>query len=43
MSAGVKVEFVPLPGVLVIAVAIITASYVAATELQKRWFYARMR
>jgi Mg2+-importing ATPase len=35
--------FVPLPGVLVIAIAMITMSYVAATELQKRWFYGRMR
>jgi Mg2+-importing ATPase len=33
--------FVPLPGILVIAIAAITVLYVAATELQKRWFYSR--
>ena len=31
--------FVPLPGALLAAVAAITALYVAATELAKRWFY----
>jgi Mg2+-importing ATPase len=31
--------FVPLPGALVATVATITVVYVAATELQKRWFY----
>jgi len=33
--------FVRLPGALVATVAAITAAYVAATELQKRWFYRR--
>jgi Mg2+-importing ATPase len=33
--------FVPLPGVLVVAIALIATLYVAATELQKRWFYSR--
>jgi Mg2+-importing ATPase len=33
--------FVPLPRALVATVVIITAAYVAATELQKRWFYRR--
>jgi Mg2+-importing ATPase len=31
--------FVPLPGVLVAMIAVITVLYVAATELQKKWFY----
>jgi Mg2+-importing ATPase len=31
--------FVPLPSTLVATVALITALYVAATELQKKWFY----
>jgi P-type Mg2+ transporter len=31
--------FVPLPGGLLAAIAFITVLYVAATELQKRWFY----
>jgi Mg2+-importing ATPase len=34
--------FVPLPGVLVAAIAFITVLYVAATELQKQWFYRRV-
>jgi Mg2+-importing ATPase len=32
--------FVPLPGPLLATIVLITAAYVAATELQKRWFYA---
>jgi Mg2+-importing ATPase len=31
--------FVPLPGMLVAAIALIAVLYVAATELQKKWFY----
>jgi Mg2+-importing ATPase len=31
--------FVPLPGMLLATMALITALYVAATELQKKWFY----
>jgi Mg2+-importing ATPase len=31
--------FVPLPGTLVATIAVITGLYVAATELQKKWFY----
>src|SRR6185503_1432384 len=31
--------FVPLPGMLLITVTMITALYVIATELTKRWFY----
>jgi Mg2+-importing ATPase len=31
--------FVPLPPALIGAIAAITLSYVAATEVQKRWFY----
>jgi Mg2+-importing ATPase len=31
--------FVPLPGVIVSTIALITVLYVAATELQKMWFY----
>jgi Mg2+-importing ATPase len=38
--AGV-LGFVPLPGSIVAVVAGITGLYVAATELQKRWFYRR--
>jgi Mg2+-importing ATPase len=34
--------FVPLPAVLVVTIAAITVLYVAATELQKRWFYRGM-
>ena len=34
--------FVPLPGVLVAAIAAITALYVVATELAKRWFYRQV-
>jgi Mg2+-importing ATPase len=30
---------VPLPGTLVVTIALITVLYVAATELQKKWFY----
>ena len=33
--------FVPLPGALVGVIFLITALYIAATELQKRWFYRR--
>ena len=33
--------FVPLPGRLMAAIAAITALYVLATELAKRWFYRR--
>jgi Mg2+-importing ATPase len=33
--------FVPLPGELGLAIAGITVAYVIATELQKKWFYAR--
>jgi Mg2+-importing ATPase len=36
--AGV-LGFVPLPGILLATLATITVLYVAATELQKRWFY----
>jgi Mg2+-importing ATPase len=35
--------FVPLPGPLVAAIAGIAALYVAATEVQKRWFYRGVR
>jgi Mg2+-importing ATPase len=35
--------FVPLPGVLVATIAGITLFYVAATEVQKRWFYRRVK
>jgi Mg2+-importing ATPase len=35
--------FVPLPGMLVAAIALITGLYVAATELQKQWFYRDVR
>jgi Mg2+-importing ATPase len=31
--------FVPLSGTLVVAIVAITVAYVAATELQKKWFY----
>jgi Mg2+-importing ATPase len=31
--------FVPLPGVLVATIGVIAVLYVAATELQKKWFY----
>ncbi|MBI4486182.1 MAG: hypothetical protein HY655_09245, partial [Acidobacteria bacterium] len=31
--------FVRLPGALLLAILAITALYVAATELQKKWFY----
>ena len=31
--------FVPLPAPLAVAIVGITVAYVAATELQKRWFY----
>jgi Mg2+-importing ATPase len=31
--------FVPLPGTLLATILLITVLYVAATELQKRWFY----
>jgi Mg2+-importing ATPase len=31
--------FVPLPGMVVAAVVMITVLYVAATEVQKRWFF----
>ena len=34
---------VPLPGALVVTIALITAGYVAATELQKKWFYRPVR
>jgi Mg2+-importing ATPase len=33
--------FVPLSPVIVAAVALITTGYVAAAELQKKWFYGR--
>jgi len=33
--------FVPLPGPLMATIAVIALTYVAATELQKRWFYRR--
>jgi len=33
--------FVPLPGALLATVSLITVLYVAATELQKRWFYRK--
>ena len=35
--------FVPLPAMLTVTIAAITLAYVAATELQKRWFYRRVR
>jgi Mg2+-importing ATPase len=35
--------FVPLPGVLAVTIAVIAAGYVAATELQKKWFYRSAR
>lgn len=31
--------FVPLPAMLLVAIVGITVAYVAATELQKKWFY----
>jgi Mg2+-importing ATPase len=31
--------FVPLPGILAATITLITGLYVAATELQKKWFY----
>jgi Mg2+-importing ATPase len=34
--------FVPLPATLVVAIVGITVAYVAATELQKKWFYQRV-
>jgi Mg2+-importing ATPase len=34
--------FVPLPGVLLAAIAAITALYVVATELAKHWFYRQV-
>jgi Mg2+-importing ATPase len=40
--AGV-LGFVPLPGIIVATMAVITALYVAATELQKQWFYRAAR
>jgi Mg2+-importing ATPase len=33
--------FVPMPGLLAGTVAAITLAYVAATEVQKEWFYRR--
>ena len=33
--------FVPLPGTLLVTIAAITALYVVATELLKKWFYFR--
>jgi Mg2+-importing ATPase len=33
--------FVPLPGIVLGTLAVITLLYVVATELQKRWFYHR--
>jgi Mg2+-importing ATPase len=33
--------FVPLPGSLVAAVSLLTALYVVASELQKKWFFRR--
>ena len=33
--------FVPLPGPLLVTILGITALYVAATEIQKKWFYRR--
>ena len=33
--------FVRLPAGVLVAVVMITIAYVAATELQKKWFYAR--
>jgi P-type Mg2+ transporter len=35
------VPFVPLQGLLVGTVALVTVLYVVATELQKAWFYRR--
>jgi Mg2+-importing ATPase len=35
--------FVPLPAILVATIALITVLYVAATELQKKWFYRGVR
>jgi Mg2+-importing ATPase len=35
--------FVPLPGTLVAVIALITMLYVAATEVQKQWFYRSVR
>jgi Mg2+-importing ATPase len=35
--------FVPLPAGLIVTIATITIAYVAATELQKKWFYAGAR
>jgi Mg2+-importing ATPase len=35
--------FVPLPGILVATIALITVLYVAATELQKQLFYPDVR
>jgi Mg2+-importing ATPase len=40
--AGV-LGFVPLPGALVATLALITVSYVLATELMKSWFYRTAR
>ena len=40
--AGV-LGFVPLPPALVATVVGITVLYVAATELQKKWFYRRVQ
>ena len=34
--------FVPLPGLLRATIVSIAVLYVAATELQKRWFYRRV-
>jgi Mg2+-importing ATPase len=34
---------VPLPGMFVATIALITVLYVAATELQKKWFYRSVR
>jgi Mg2+-importing ATPase len=34
--------FVPLPRSLLATIVLITIAYVAATELQKRWFYRRL-
>jgi Mg2+-importing ATPase len=35
--------FVPLPGTLLGVIALITVLYVAATEVQKKWFYHTVR
>ena len=34
---------VPLPGTLVVSIVLITALYVTATEMQKKWFYRAVR